>query len=364
MTMNPQTAATLPDGFEAHYQQHIQPGLEQLEQQRRKSVALMYGLLALPAAGVGVLVADLLGADLPLSIALTGFVLLFGGVGGALLAHQRIGYNQKFKLGVIQPACQFLGYQYTARPGTFAVERFTAARVVPANYQRVDLQDHIRGTHDGVPFESCRVTLKNDRVSRDADGAKTRESVTAFEGLLLQYALPHPVPGETRLVPRFGPDTPLTEKLQTVLQGLQELQGLRGSGKRVALDDPLFERSFQAYATSETEARILLTPELMTRLLALARRVGHETGMSQAGRAFIAHPMSVAFSGQHVLIAIVDEAGHWRSGSLFRRLRGRDQVASLVQKLALVRDVIDVLGLGHAAAGHETREPEPPRQAT
>lgn len=337
--MNPQkpaaaTPARLPEGFQAFEQQRIQPALQALEARRRKHAARMRGLIAVAVLAALFLLAALGGIGLPGAAAWPGVLLLVGAGAGAVLMHRRFGYADQFRQAVTQPICEFLGYEFNARPASFDVQRFVAARIVPADGTRVRLSNQVTGSHRGVSFAACQATMTSKSTTRDGEGNTRSESVRTFQGLLLQYELPHPFPAEARLVP----NAPIVGQLLALKQALE-------GGRRVPMNDPLFDRSFQVYAGDPQQARTLLTPERMRGLLELARRMGIASAEDQPDQAFIGHQMSVAFRGRHLLIANRGQQTHLEGHGTFTSAHKNNPAAALAQELVLLRDVVDLLAL-------------------
>lgn len=337
--MNPQkpaaaTPARLPEGFQAFERQRIQPALQELEARRRKHAARMRGLIAVAVLAALFILATLGGIGLPRVAAWPGVLLLVGAGAGAVLMHRRFGYGDKFRQAVTQPICEFLGYEFNARPASFDVQPFVAARIVPADGTRVRLSNHVTGSHRGVSFAACQATMTSKSTTQDGEGNTSSESVQTFEGLLLQYELPRPFPAEARLVP----NAPIVGQLLALKQAFE-------GGRRVPIDHPLFDRSFQVYADDPEQARALLTLERMQGLIELARRMGTASAEAQPDKAFIGHQMSVAFRDRHLLIANRGQQTHFEGHSTFTRVRKSNPAAALAQELVLLRDVVDLLAL-------------------
>lgn len=49
---------------------------------------------------------------------------------------------------------------------------------------------------------------------------------------------------------------------------------IKSMQQNVKLEDPVFEREWEVYATDQIEARYILTPALMERMLEIKRRFG------------------------------------------------------------------------------------------
>ena len=109
-------------------------------------------------------------------------------------------------------------------------------------------------------------------------------------------------------------------------------RGSVGDAQRITLEDPEFENLFAVYAHDETEARYLLTPNMMRRFVELSGRVG---------------PFSASFHEEQLYIAIPRERG------LFEVDMDRS-----VLDLAAVREVVeDVLPLPRSRRSARPQHP-------
>jgi hypothetical protein len=148
---------------------------------------------------------------------------------------------------------------------------------------------------------------------------KTRSYRTVFRGLMCGFSFPK----------RFRGRTVITGDKGAVLHWLE---GLVRKEERVHLEDPRFEAVFDVYATDQVEARYLLTPGFMERVLGLAERVG-------AGR------VRLAFDAEHLLLALDVRRDSFDIGSLFRPAGDPARVQMLLDDIAMVFDLVDTLGL-------------------
>lgn len=332
MNSNAQAGAAdrvLPEAFEGFYRQHMEPALLQLEQKRRKTAGAVKALAALAILGALPLVLGMLGMDVSTPVFLASLFGLFAGVMGATWFSRR--FRGSLKHALVKPVCQFFGYDYEAKPQSFALDRFVDTGIVPHQFKRSRLEDRISGEHNGVAFELCEVRLlahKND----------DEETETMFFGVMLQYTFAKPFSGVTRVLP----NAPIIGRFQRA--GLKAVAG----SERVILEDPRFERAFRTWSTDQVEARYLLTPRFMERLTELAAHFSNPVVAAEraenAGMPLV-HQLRLAFEGEHLLIAVPTKHDRFEGGGLFRSLLARDRITELVHELALVRDIVDVLKL-------------------
>lgn len=324
-----QVDRALPEEFESFFQQHMEPMLLRLEQARQKTARTVKALIVVAILGTIPLVLAMLGMDASTPVFIASLFGLFGGVMGAAWVSRR--FMGSLKDALVQPVCQFFGYDYDAKPQSFALDRFVDAGIVPHQFERSRLEDRISGEHNGVAFELCEVRL----LTRKRNDEK---SETLFFGVMLQYTFAKPFTGITRVLP----NAPIIGRFQRA--GLKAVAG----SERVILEDPRFERAFRTWSTDQVEARYLLTPRFMERLTELAAHFGNPVvaaGRAKNAEMPLVHPLRLAFEGEHLLIAVPTHHDRFEGGGLFRSLLARDRITELVHELALVGDIVEVLKL-------------------
>lgn len=321
MSISQDEANPYAQGFDRYYAREVAPALEKLEDRRRTGAHGVIALCILAALGPlavfgGEALSSLTGlrADI---FQFGGFAVLFGAVAGAVYVYKRV--HGAFKDVLVGKTCDFLGLDFQAKDFSFPLDRFRAARIVPDHDKRT-LEDRISGEHAGVPFELCEARLKKTRTERDNDGNTQTETVDVFQGLLLIYRFPKRFNGRTVVVPDL---TWLGNKLG----------GMGQDGERVTLEDVRFERQFEVYSDDQVEARYLLTPRFMERLTELAGQFGNPRGLS------------LAFDGQDLLIAVRSKEDRFEGGHIFKSFLERERAEELLDELALVFEIVDILNL-------------------
>ncbi|MGD9905994.1 MAG: DUF3137 domain-containing protein [Vicinamibacterales bacterium] len=129
--------------------------------------------------------------------------------------------------------------------------------------------DRVRGRIGATPFEAADVSRSY------STGGKNSRTVVVFRGLFFHLDF------NKRLTGR------------TVVQPADAAPGTLGSRRgltRVRLENPAFDAAFTVHASDEVEARYILTPAMMERILSLAART--------------AHPIFFAFTGQRAYLAV------------------------------------------------------------
>lgn len=188
---------------------------------------------------------------------------------------------------------------------TPAFDVLKAARLMPS-YDKRKFEDLIEGDRAGTHFSMVECKLTEERGS-----GKNRRTVTTFQGLLFHIQYPERFLGRTLVARKgwwkgwFGDD----------------------SLKKVDLVARELEDNFTIYSNDQVEARALLTPDRMERLIALER---HFKGGKLRG----------IFDGDHLTIAL-EAKDQFEAGSIWKPLVDPSRYISALTEIGLVCDVID-----------------------
>ncbi|MBN2683643.1 MAG: DUF3137 domain-containing protein [Pontiellaceae bacterium] len=106
----------------------------------------------------------------------------------------------------------------------------------------------------------------------------------------------------------------------------QKLQGIgKSHGELVKMEDPVFEREFAVYSSDQVEARYILSPALMRRMLELRRKAGDNVYFS--------------FCGGNVNIAISSDKDRFEP-KLFSTVRDIGLAREFVDDLQSTEDIV------------------------
>lgn len=180
-----------------------------------------------------------------------------------------------------------LALQGPSEPPTPAYARLKAASLLPDHDGRC-FEDQITGTHAGSAFSlvECQLTRSGE----------TNSEQTVFRGILFHMALPARLQGRT-LIARSG--------FSTLLKRLGRLEP-------VDLGSREFDAAFRILTTDQVEARTILTPDRMERLIALERAIPSASlrGVVETGHITLALASGDLFEGHSVFSPLVDPAGY------------------------------------------------------
>lgn len=296
--------------FEGFYRARIAPWLSENEARRvavvssfRRNAALSVGVALLGALVVWQIWAA------PEAGAFVGLVI---GVLGAGLAYQPVSQLQdQVKLEMVSTLAHAIGVSFSHEvtdPPAF--KRLRSLSLVPS-FDRSKFEDCFSGERFGCRFELYEAHLEDERRDKDGD----RSYVTVFRGQLIKIAFPKAFHGVT-----------------IVRRDAGILNAMRAWGsefKRVGLLDSRFERAFEVYSNDQVEARYLVHPVFMERLLEL------ET-------IFKGKAVRCAFEAGDLLVA-VEGGDKFEAGSMFKPLGDPERARKLISEISHVFKLIDAV---------------------
>ncbi len=190
-------------------------------------------------------------------------------------------------------------------PPTPAFDVLKQAKLLPGFDSR-KFEDQIEGDRAGAHF-----SLVECKLTQEQGSGKNRRTVTTFQGLLFHIQYPDRFLGRTMIARRgwwkglFGDD----------------------SLKKVDLVSKELRDNFTIYSNDQVEARALLTPDRMERLIALER---HFKGGKIRG----------IFEADHLTLAL-EADDQFEAGSIWKPLVDPQRYISALTEIGLVCDVID-----------------------
>ncbi|MCF6220606.1 MAG: DUF3137 domain-containing protein [Robiginitomaculum sp.] len=296
-------------GFDKFYKKTIHPYLVDKEQDRITRVAKgkKYGAIT---AGLIITVALVLALRFGIflvSLFVGAVGILAGwGVSYAMLTKLK-GETKQFLMGNI---CEFLGWDFQVDkfdPPNLSL--YKTNKLLPS-WDRVNFEDRMSGTVDGVEFTFCEAHL--ERESRDSDGDTTW--TTVFRGILMEVGFHRDFLGRTVVLRDAG------------IFNFKKKAGM----KKVGLASPKFEKIFEAYSTDQVESRYLLTPVFMQKLVDL------ETSVSGKKIRF-------GFLEDKLHIA-VEAPNQFEAGSMYKPLTDTERTHKIMGEISAVIDVIKGVG--------------------
>ncbi|KAB8154090.1 DUF3137 domain-containing protein [Kordia sp. TARA_039_SRF] len=171
---------------------------------------------------------------------------------------------EKYKDEVIKPIveAQFPGIIY--EDNHHISERMFNASNLFINPDRFDGEDLFSGKLDATAFTFSEIHAEEKHTSRDKDGNTTTSYSTIFKGLFLIADFNKEIQNDTYVYSSGG-------------------KNWFSRYKRVRLEDPVFEDRFNVYSNDQVEARYILTPKIMERIVELEDRFGENLYLSFRG---------------------------------------------------------------------------------
>jgi hypothetical protein len=219
------------------------------------------------------------------------------------------------KLMLIEPVSSEFGISYTHQPHPpERIGQFLNLGLVPS-WDRAKYEDLLSGSRGDAPFNFFEAHLEEKRTTTDSKGRTRTTWVTVFRGQCLVVDFHKEFNGITKVYRDMGAFNWLAK------MGVRE--------PRVRLEDPVFEKAFEVYGTDQVEARFILTPDFMERLVGLERTFQGK----QLRCAFAGGEMLLAVSGKNLLEA----------GSMNRKMDDLTRVREILQDFAAIFLLIDAM---------------------
>ena len=316
-------AAPARPPFETYYAQTLEPHLRDLDDERRDLVRQTFVEVAIAIAGVLgaiVLTANQAGAALIFLIAAVGVIIVVAWRASARMK----AYREDFKARVIAKLVEYVDPHLTYSPDNFLGEdMFEECGLFNKKPDAYDGGDLVEGTLGATKIAFSEVHAQYRTTTTDGQGHARTEWHTIFKGVLFVADFNKAFHSRTFVLP----DT--AEKLFGSFG--QKLQALNPDRHQlIKLENPDFERAFVVYGDDQVEARYLLTPALMDRILRYQQRTGEELHLSFVeGCVFVAIPSSRDLFEPRV----------------FRSILERSLLQDYLARLELTTDIVDELNL-------------------
>lgn len=173
-------------------------------------------------------------------------------------------YRQDFKNRIIQKITVFVDENLVYSPeGFVSKDEFANSGIFQKYCNRYSGEDHFSGKIGKTAGEFSEVVAKN--VTSSGTGSKRKEHQhLIFKGIFFVADFNKDFKGHTIVLP----DT--AERMLGKFG--QSLQSMSSRGELVKLEDPEFEKEFCVYSDDQVEARYILSPSLMKRIVDFKRK--------------------------------------------------------------------------------------------
>lgn len=310
----------------------LEPILRELEQDRTQQVSQFAQITLWSVVGGGVLSLMLalfrVGAWslAPLVIALI--------VIGAVYASKAEQWRKAFKWRVMTRLVKYFNPNLEYRPDGYISQREYELSMLFHNSPDPDRyhgEDLIEGVVDKTDIRLSELHTEYKQVTYDSKGRRHEHWVTIFRGLFISADFHKHFQGVTLVLP----DTEQSW-LGGFGQWLQSLSAKLGNqpGELVKMEDPEFERLFKVFSTDQIEARYILTPNMIRRILEFRARTNA--------------PIRLSFIASRVFVAVPTSHNHLEPPSLFapaNKLLEPETIARYFEELRFALAVVDELNL-------------------
>lgn len=220
-------------------------------------------------------------------------------------------YRRKTKDAFLNRLAQALGLQYS-KTGVFPLDEIAAHSVLPPHDRQL-IEDGFVGKINGVTMAFQEVVLSS-RV-RDQENKVRYE--TGFWGILLRIKIEKALNAHTIILPRRTMANFLRRQFTPY--------------KPANMVSPAFEKRFEVMTTDQVEARYILDPAFMERVM-------------EATSLLSTKDVEISFLGQEILFAIEHFKPVFEIGSLLKPLTG-DQLQIVADELKMLIGLLDTLKL-------------------
>jgi len=261
-----------------------------------------FGLIALALAGIGSMVA---------------YHFMAGRHGSTYIHNYKNTVIEKL-VSLIDPNLHY-DQQRGIDQGYFESSELFTTR--PDRYKTADL---IHGQYGKTSLLLGELHAEDRRTSTDSKGNTQTTYVTIFKGLMLIADFHKHFQGRTFVFPDVAEKT-----FGSMGRTLQKMSGRSGTSL-VQMEDAEFEEAFAVHATDQVEARYLLSPAMMRRLLEMKNRFGKD--------------IRIAFKESSVWIAVPHNT-HYLEPNTSIAATDREQIERMMGEISLFLDVIEELDL-------------------
>ena len=278
--------------FKEFYEAKLLPDLKILDKER-KQVDRRVLLIGLIAAVLIVVLGRFRGN------ATSYFQILLGVFALIVISITSKKYRLNFKNKIVLKIAAFVDENLVYSPeGSVSREEFTKSGIFQKYCNSFTGEDHFKGKLGKTAIEFSEVVARHKTTS--GTGSKRKEQYTTiFKGVFFIADFNKNFNGYTLVLP----DT--AEKMLGKLG--QNLQAFSSRGELVKLEDPEFEKEFCVYASDQVEARYILSPSLMQRIVEFKRKWNTKVYLSfRDSKVYIAIKMDKNLFETRLFKSIVD----------------------------------------------------------
>jgi hypothetical protein len=295
--------------FRSFYKTNLQPKLAELEATRAALAGKikLYGAIAL---GLGLLLLFFKAGFFPMLLAGGGMYFFYN--------HHAKQFRNSYKTQVVASLAQAQGLHYN-HLACISRSDYDQSKIFVTRPDRYWGDDYLTGTigKTGIRFSELHTQYQT--------GGKDKSWHTIFRGIFFIADFNKNFSGETFVLPDVSENV-----FGSGIGGFfQKMNMMRP--ELVKLEDVEFEKNFAVYGTDQVEARYILSPALMERILSLKLRFNTKVALS--------------FIGSHVYIAITINKNLFEVPWLFSPVDNYKQLEEYYDDIGMCVKIVEILDL-------------------
>jgi len=295
--------------FRSFYENSLQPKLTELETIRadKAKKIKLYGAIGL-GVGFGFMAFKI--SAWPLILAGAGIFFFY--------QYQAKQFRNSYKTQIIAALAHAQGLQYN-HLACISRSDYDRSKIFSTRPDRYWGDDLLTGTVDktGIRFSELHTQYKS--------GGKNKSYHTIFRGIFFIADFNKHFIGETFVLPDVSENV-FGSGLGSFFQKMNMMRP-----QLVKLEDVEFEKAFAIYSTDQVEARYILSPALMERILNLKRKFNTQVALS--------------FIGSHVYIAITVNKNLFEAPWLFSSVDNYKQLEEYHNDIKMCIEIVEILDL-------------------
>lgn len=322
--------------FQEFYSSQVLPVLQQIDAERRQSAkAVKNAALYSTIAGLiftGILAAFWQAPDAMIAPCALAPLILIPLVTGIVYAQKAGEWKSRFKTEVIGRLVQYIGEGLRYHPNDgISQQEFCTSRLFRTDIDRYSREDLLEGMVGKTKFRCSEIHAEYETETTDSKGNRQTHWHTIFKGLFVIADFHKHFNGVTVVLP--DTEQGLFGRFGQTLQSWASKLGMT-AGELVKLEDPEFEAVFKVYSTDQIEARYLLTPGLMKRILEFCKKINSTLHLS--------------FIGSNLYLAIADTRNRLEAPGMFiatEKLLDPNLLTPYLNDLYFAISIVDELNL-------------------
>lgn len=297
------------ENFQSFYNTTLRPQLVEIDTQRQAIVdkIKLYGAIGI---GGGLVLLFFKAGMFPLIIVGAGLYFFY--------QHHAKAYREMYKQNVIRTMITAAGLNYDHN-SRIQQSEYEKSKLFLKKINRYYGDDYVHGVVGKTTIRFSEVFTQYEQSNGDE---KTLDTI--FRGILFIADFNKKFVGETIVLPDVS---------ESALGGFGSfLQSLNYARPQlVKLEDPEFEKNFVVYSTDQVEARYILSPALMQRILEFKTRTSAR--------------ISLSFIDSHVYIAIPINKNLFEAPSLFKSIDNYKQLSEYNGYVQMCVNTVELLDL-------------------